>query len=591
MPLVINTNTAALAAMAGLARGQDALDRAVQRLSTGLRVNSAKDDAAGLAIAARMTARARGAHQAARNANDGISLFQTGDQALASMAERLQHMRELALQALNGTATSSDRAALDRDVQASRSEVDRVAAAASFNGKRLLDGSSGIGKFQIGAERADVLEVDLSASLRTAKLGAIATATSTDLRTLSGSGGLAFAGTYTTTPLATLDFSKPELAAAPGSTLTTGTPATNYAGAGNAATISVDGHAVTLSANYGTTAAVAGAIQSQLNAAAPGNYLVTAQGAEIRFAHAAGAAGAASPPAVAGVGGAGAGAFDGGTPTAGNPAQSTTHAGFAVDGNPVAIVTDYTGNPDGLVADIQDQLDHDARGAYRVGGGAAGVSITRIGAIDPPRLGDFTGIGASAFGHNVQVQLTLARGDLSIAVGSGPAVDVTGSFGTPQELAQAIQDKVPGVMSVHVGQFTGRLTINAARTITMGGAASSGEFAFARLVNPPTGSLDDAAVRNTDVADDTVLRLDVAIDQVARQRGDFGATLARLDATVALQQEQESAASAARGRIVDADFAGESAELTRAEVLQRAGAALVAQANASPEQVLELLRP
>jgi flagellin len=585
MPLTIDTHASVLAAMAGLSRRQDAIALAVQRLSSGLRVNSARDDAAGLAISERMAARVRGAQQAQRNANDGISLFQTGDQALASMTERLQHMRELALQALNGSASSSDRAALDRDVQAARAEADRVAAGTTFNGRALLDGSFGTARLQVGAERSDELDVDLSASVRTARLGAIATATSTDLRTLSGSGGLAFTGTYTTTPLATLDFSRPALPAAPGATLTTGTPPTSYAGAGNAATIAVDGHAVTLSASYGSTAGVAAAIQAQLNAAAPGAYAVSAQGAQIRFARVAGSA----APAVGSVAGASAAAFDGATAAAGHPAQATTHAGFSVDGHPVALLGDYTGNAGGLIADIQAQLDAGARGGYRVCGSAAGISIARVAAIEPPRVGDFTGIGAATFGQSVPVHLTLAAGALSVAVGSGPAIDVTGTFGTPQELAQAIE-RVPGVLSVHIDQDTGRMAINAASTLTMGGTESSGELAFRSLVNPPGGSLDDAGVRSTDTAGDTVLRLDVAIDQLNRQRGGFGATLERLGAVLAQQQQQEGATAAARGRIVDADLAGETAALTRAEVLQQAGTALVAQANASAKDVLSLLR-
>jgi flagellin len=590
MPLTIGTNASALAAIAGLSRQQNAVALAVQRLSSGLRVNTARDDAAGLAISERMTARVRGAQQAQRNANDGISLFQTGDRALASMIERLQHMRELALEALNGTATSSDRAALDLDVKGSLAEADRIAAGTTFNGKALLDGSFGTGHFQVGAESADLLDVDLSTSVRAARLGAIATATSADLRTLSGSGGLAFAGTYTTTPLASMDFSKPALPLAPGAVLTTGTPATDYSGAGNAATIAVDGHAVALAANYGSTAGVAAAIQAQLGAAAPGAYAVTAQGAQIRIAHVAGAPGSAAAPAVGSVAGANAAAFDGGTATAGHPAQASTHAGFSVDGNPVQLVADYTGNAGGLVADIQAQLDDDARGRYRVSGSAAGISITHVGAIDRPRLGDFTGTGAAAFGQSAPVQLALAAGALSVAVGSGPAVDVTGVFDTPQALAQAIE-RVPGVMSVHIDQDTGRMRINAARTLTMGGTESSGELAFQSLVNPPGGSLDDAGVASTDRASDTVLRLDVAVDQLNSQRASFGATLERLDAVVAQQQQQEGATSAARGRIVDADFADETARLTRAQVLQQAGAALVAQANASATDVLTLLRP
>ena len=279
MSLVVNTNLASFAIQRSLDANASTLRTAVQRLSSGLRVNSARDDAAGLAISERMSAQARGDAQAGRNTNDCISLLQTGDQALASMVDRLQHVRELALQSLNGVATAADRLALDQDAQASLREADRVASATNFNGRRLLDGTFGTGDMQIGAGSRDTLSVDLSASVRTAKLGAIATATSADLRTLNGAGGgggFMFAGTYTTVPISNFDFSRPDVALQVGSAQTAGGVATNYAGAGNAAVFSVDGHSVSLSTNYGSTAGVVGAIQGQLGAA----YAVSQVGAD-----------------------------------------------------------------------------------------------------------------------------------------------------------------------------------------------------------------------------------------------------------------------------------------------------------------------
>src|SRR6187200_1884265 len=141
MGQVINTNVLSLNAQRNLARTQGALATALQRLSSGLRINSAKDDAAGLAIAERFTAQIRGLTQAARNANDGISLAQTAEGSLASVGDNLQRIRELSVQAANATNSASDRASLQLEVAQLVSEIDRVATQTAFNGTNLLDGS------------------------------------------------------------------------------------------------------------------------------------------------------------------------------------------------------------------------------------------------------------------------------------------------------------------------------------------------------------------------------------------------------------------------------------------------------------------
>jgi flagellin len=153
MALVINTNVASLNAQRNLGQSQSALGKSMQRLSSGLRINSAKDDAAGLAITDRMTSQVSGLNQAVRNANDGISMAQTAEGALGESTSILQRMRELAVQASNGTNTSADRASLDQEVQQLTSEVNRIAGVTSFNGQNLLDGtfaSTGV-VFQVGA--------------------------------------------------------------------------------------------------------------------------------------------------------------------------------------------------------------------------------------------------------------------------------------------------------------------------------------------------------------------------------------------------------------------------------------------------------
>lgn len=165
MPQVINTNIASLNAQRNLNNSLGDLNTSLQRLSSGLRINSAKDDAAGLAISERMTTQIRGLNQAARNASDGISLAQTAEGALAEVTNNLQRIRELAVQSANATNSVSDRAALDAEVQTLIAEIDRVAADTTFNDVQLLNAAATL-SFQIGAnagETVDVTTVDVSA--------------------------------------------------------------------------------------------------------------------------------------------------------------------------------------------------------------------------------------------------------------------------------------------------------------------------------------------------------------------------------------------------------------------------------------------
>jgi flagellin len=171
MALTINTNVASLNAQRNLTTSQGSLREALQRLSSGLRINSAKDDAAGLAIASRMTTQINGLDQAQRNANDGISLSQTTEGALQEVTNNLQRIRELAVQSANATNSASDRSALDQEVQQRLDEIDRISLQTSFNGQKVLDGSFGNATFQIGANVGEAITVNLSTSMRTAAIG------------------------------------------------------------------------------------------------------------------------------------------------------------------------------------------------------------------------------------------------------------------------------------------------------------------------------------------------------------------------------------------------------------------------------------
>ena len=167
MPQTINTNVSSLNAQRNLNTNQASLSVSMQRLSSGLRVNSAKDDAAGMAIAERMTAQVRGMNVAVRNANDGISMAQTAEGSLGKVSDSLQRMRELSVQAANATVTESDKDSLDKEFGELAKEIQRVLGATSFNGKKILAGDSGSQTFQVGAntgtdDRIDIITKNLT---------------------------------------------------------------------------------------------------------------------------------------------------------------------------------------------------------------------------------------------------------------------------------------------------------------------------------------------------------------------------------------------------------------------------------------------
>ncbi|MDJ0906018.1 MAG: flagellin [Woeseiaceae bacterium] len=175
MAQTINTNVASLNAQRNLNRSQGLLNQSLERLSTGLRINSAKDDAAGLAISERFTTQIRGLNQAVRNASDGISLSQTAESALGELTNNLQRIRELAVQSVNATNSASDRAALDAEVTERLAEVDRIAKQTSFNGVRVLDGSFGTAVFQVGANVGETISVSLTTDVTAAAIGTVNT--------------------------------------------------------------------------------------------------------------------------------------------------------------------------------------------------------------------------------------------------------------------------------------------------------------------------------------------------------------------------------------------------------------------------------
>ena len=202
MALTINTNLAALRAQRYLSITEASLTTSIQRLSSGMRINSAKDDAAGLAISERMTAQINGLNQAAKNANDGISLAQTAEGALGTIGNNLQRIRELAVQSRNATQSFDDRAAIQKEVSQLTAEIDRVARNTAFNGINLLDGSFTAQSFQVGANQGQTVEIAGIADAKVGQLGSW-TSVATAARLIGSSPMKAYAASGPTGSFAT----------------------------------------------------------------------------------------------------------------------------------------------------------------------------------------------------------------------------------------------------------------------------------------------------------------------------------------------------------------------------------------------------
>lgn len=472
MAQIINTNISSLTAQRNLNVSQSSLATSLERLSSGLRINSAKDDAAGLAISERFTTQIRGLNQAIRNANDGISLAQTAEGALSTVSDALQRIRELAVQSANSTNSSSDRQALQEEVAQLQSEINRVATTTEFNGQRILDGSFSSGSFQVGANANQTIEFSIT-SAKSSSIGAIASETGV------------------------------EVAAA------AATDITIAVGDGTATNI-------TSSANF------------------TGD---TYQDATSAFAKAA---------AIndAGISGLTVEATTTGTQTVG-PIGGTAGDTYNLSINGVAIFT----------------------------GADVATALTNTQLRDSINLvSNQTGVIASLDG-----------GDLTLTANDGSNIDVTES-GTG---FVAGTDGITVTGGDFDGTLRGSLEISAPNTITIGGTVAN--LGLSASISLDTNGVDTVDVSSAAGAQEAILRLDSAINTISSQRASLGAVQNRFESTISNLSITAENLAASRSRILDADFASETANLTRAQILQQAGTAILSQANALPQNVLSLL--
>ena len=598
MAMTINTNVVSLNAQRNLGLSGGSLASSMQRLSSGLRVNSAKDDAAGLAIAERMNAQTKGLTVAARNANDGISLAQTAEGALGKVGDMLQRARELAVQASNATNSATDRKALQAEVSQLMSEVDRVAKTTTFNGRKLLDGSFSGGVFQVGAGAGDNITVGALQNTKIDSLSSVAFGTSK--QTVKSADMVSYAseikggelsiqvGTKEAVKLGAID-----KASSAQERLGQVVAAINAKTADTGVTAFLEGgdngeYTVQLRSDSGDAVSMRGFSQAATGIGA---------GLAVGLAGGAGNAGAdavADAAAIAGFANLADGAlFNASTQTAaaGNLAGINNAAGNGVSLASAGAAAAWNAAKATFTAVVNAQKD--TAGTAFVAGGADKVREA-LGALQQG-FADAVALETKANRDDVYTKLDavlkLDAAALTTAWGNGTATGALAALNTALGTAGAT-GAAATIAGLSITATSTPEQLKAARNavISQVDAYMSGGLGVQTADAQKKTGLDTLSVETQAGAWEAIKQLDSAIDQVNAARGDLGALQTRFEKTVENIDIQNENVAAARGRIVDADFATETANLSRSQILQQAGTAMVAQANQLPQNVLSLLR-
>ncbi len=588
MALVISTNVASINAQRQLMNSGNSLDRATERLSSGNRINSAKDDAAGLAIGNRMTSQVRGLDRAISNANDGVSMIQTAEGALQESTNILQRMRELSVQSANGIYNDADRQTLNAEVQQLKQELDRIAQTTSFNGRALLDGSVGTTTLQVGALQNQTIDVKIG-SFSTNSLGGsagdVVGESATGLAALN-----AFTAADADTTLYVNDVALGSLADADaGATLNEKLASINA---------DLDGKGATASA----------LVSSQGNSIGSG---VLIAGTDTLTLAVVDGDGNSQSYVISGTNNMGE-LVDKINNTTGISASLSEDGNLVLSQENVVSIT-VTGSGtaaldaagfDGAETDENFRLvftdtSSDGRGVKIEGADDAAASaamMTNVAALGldiSDDQGNLQGATITNFAADMN------KGDLVINGVEIGAVDAGADAGEKRDnLIEAINkvSSLTGVIafagdaadSIALGSTTGDLSVkygdNAAATMYAETGIQERNSASG------AGSVAGINISTAAGAQKAIGIIDDAIDQVSATRADLGAVNNRLDFTVSNLANISEKTSAARSRINDADFAQETANLSRSQVLQQAATAMLAQSNARPQQVLSLLQ-
>lgn len=689
MPQIINTNIASLNAQRNLNASQREQDSALQRLSSGLRINSARDDAAGLAISTRFDAQIRGTSVAVRNAGDAISLAQTAEGALGSINTSLQRIRELALQSANDTNTTLDRAALQEEVDQLLSEIEFVASSANFNGKNLLDGSFTGATFQTGANVGETISVSV-AKVDTDALGVASAAgisSQNDVADASISGttsnalvagdivinGVAVGGSVGSADSLSDDKQSSSAIAKAAAinavsdqsgvtAIVNENVVEGSSGATSAAQdITVQVNGVDINLSKGTNLSVEANIEaavSSINAesgrtgvvasfsgrATDGITLTAQDGRNISLSVS--AAGSVAAAATFGLA----------TVATTNEVYAGTYTLVSETGSDINVTTDtgnidnagfevgtFSGTQAGTVGDNVTAADNLATGDLVINGVAVGATndlldtssntnksesaIAKAAAINAVsdqtnvtakvnenRIngGDFTVTSSFSVGINgvtINVSLSSSADTVADQLNTIQAAinSNVGQTGVTAELLDA--DTITLVaadgrnieitsnssaLGIATTVFASSITLESGGDIAISTNTGNAERAGFRVGNFGNGesgsSLSNIDITTVDGANAAVLAIDNAVNTVSGIRAELGAVQNRFQNTISNLEVSGENLSAANSRIRDADFATETASLSRSQVLQQAGISVLAQANARPQQVLSLLQ-
>jgi flagellin len=497
---VINTNISALSAQSSLRRSAVDSSTSMERLSTGIRINSAKDDAAGLAISTRMTANIRGMAAAIRNSNDGISLTQTAEGSLSAIQNNLQRIRELAVQAANSGNSASDRASLNLEAQQMITEIDRVAANSAFNGSKLLDGTFKDQSFQVGSGNDTTDRISISiGNAKASALGVVGATT--------GNSASSFTGAVTSGALAAGDLAIEGYAIS--ATSSDGVSSANASASAIAkanainASSSLTGVTATVQANtYTNSTALAASATGEVSAGA-----LLINGVDI----------------------------------------GSLSAAADVDGRANQLVaainakTAQTGVTAALKDGTTDQLTLTATDGRNI--------TTTLGDAVPGGLENFADAGSTT--TYAALTLTSTKGNSTIGI--------TGGDGGIAKVGIASGDLTDGKLTLAASTVTGQ-TVSAVDLSTQANAQKALSI------------------------------LDAAIDTVTNSRANLGAYQNRFEAAISNLETTSTNLQASRSRILDTDYAKETTNLAKSQIVQQAATAMLAQANQSSQSVLALLK-
>jgi len=586
MSLSVNTNITSLGVQKNLNKASDALSTSMSRLSSGLKINSAKDDAAGLQIANRLTSQIKGLTVAVKNANDGISIAQTAEGAMQESTSILQRMRELALQSANGSNSEDDRTSLQQEFTALSGELTRISTSTTFGGRNLLDGSFSNTSFQIGSSANETISFGMGNVSATGLKGTYSEANVksavTDLSASVTSNVVKFPDVTTT--------SSPAVARVESGTTFTG---------GTAGSFTVNGAPVTLDGTEADAAAVATKINSALNLAS--NTTLTANGSSgsLVFTDTAG-----TDVVIGGTPDADFGLATLSVTTAGSPATTAGTAPGTTLGAVAQISingqnVDFTAIDDlaAIKAAIdQANTDHNTGVTATINKGRIELSSTDGKAIE---LANGSGTG----GAGGLAKLGLSSGTTEAKLIDATSISINGSEvkfsagSTMDDIVSTINSASTGVSASKNADNTLQLFSDSNITIADGSAGNGlntlGLTTAAAAVTEATTmetTVADLSILDPSTAQQAIQALDGAIQQVDSQRAQLGAVQNRFDSTVSNLQSISENSSAARSRVQDADFASETAELTKQQTLQQASTAILSQANQLPSAVLKLLQ-